>query len=612
MLASDDRDERPRRGRPGSPEGLGSRPGRSPLVLEAERRLLLERPGPRRRQGSSRPGARRSPSASWTVERARRPRRGRFGRSGARSCRPRRPSSWSRTRAIPRAMPSSTVSRSTPARASTPRHRQPRTDCPRAPARPRGRRPAPSPRTPSTTGARSRATGTPRPRLAGRQLLRERDERAARPAGALDPVDGRVVAHRDARACACATRSIPRATPSRTTSRFATRAARSWPRRPGSLPAAPRPTWTVTPPLAEDRSFTWTARASDGRRSSAPGALPPPSGSTPSPSRRRRRSRCCPRTGRWSRSGVRLWWSQNATSPDGLAAHLHVRARGGGRGRLDDAGRSGGGRRDATTRPRWTPSLDLADGAYHGGPAPPTRGRAGPWSPTARFDVLVDPATRRPDRPAARVAGDARVRLDWNASPEPDVTGYRVYRAHHVGRALRASRPRRRPPYEDLGLTNGMTYYYVVTALDARVGERALGRGGGPPEEPAVSWRRYASIRRRCSAGCLGSASRARASARSVLAHATLELERGRDPLSIDVASAPGARRRRRGRPPSARSATPTATGIADVRVRFPLRLVAALLSPGRTRSGSSAARAASISPVRRGSTWSRSRRRLR
>ena len=65
-------------------------------------------------------------------------------------------------------------------------------------------------------------------------------------------------------------------------------------------------------------------------------------------------------------------------------------------------------------------------------------------------------------------SGDAKVLLDWNDNNEPDLAGYNIYRSTtsgsgytKVNTSLQTS-----SDYNDTGVTNGTTYYYVVTAVD--------------------------------------------------------------------------------------------------------------------------------------------------
>lgn len=64
--------------------------------------------------------------------------------------------------------------------------------------------------------------------------------------------------------------------------------------------------------------------------------------------------------------------------------------------------------------------------------------------------------------------GDGTIDLDWADGGEADLGGYRVYRATFAGGAYTALNVTLLPAssYTDPGLQNGVTYYYVVTALD--------------------------------------------------------------------------------------------------------------------------------------------------
>jgi thermitase len=79
------------------------------------------------------------------------------------------------------------------------------------------------------------------------------------------------------------------------------------------------------------------------------------------------------------------------------------------------------------------------------------------------------PDTTPPAAPTGLVAtaGDARVDLAWNASPEPDLAGYAVFRStdgtnfFEITTALLAG-----AAFADTGVTNGTTYSYLVVAED--------------------------------------------------------------------------------------------------------------------------------------------------
>ena len=84
-----------------------------------------------------------------------------------------------------------------------------------------------------------------------------------------------------------------------------------------------------------------------------------------------------------------------------------------------------------------------------------------------------DSDTRAPARPAGLRAegGSGSVRLVWDPSPEEDLKGYNVFRGRSGNEYLKAN-PAIIPASGDptfldtLGLVNGETYHYVVTAVD--------------------------------------------------------------------------------------------------------------------------------------------------
>jgi fibronectin type 3 domain-containing protein len=80
------------------------------------------------------------------------------------------------------------------------------------------------------------------------------------------------------------------------------------------------------------------------------------------------------------------------------------------------------------------------------------------------------PTDASPSAPTGLIAtpGDAKIDLDWNDNGESDLDGYNVYRSEtsggpysQVNGSLVAT-----SNYTDTSLTNGTTYYYVVTAVD--------------------------------------------------------------------------------------------------------------------------------------------------
>ena len=83
------------------------------------------------------------------------------------------------------------------------------------------------------------------------------------------------------------------------------------------------------------------------------------------------------------------------------------------------------------------------------------------------------PTDAAPEAPTGLVAtpGDRQASLNWNDNTEPDIDGYNVYRSTDSGGS---PTPYTKvnvslvaiSEYTDTGLTGGVTYYYVVTAVD--------------------------------------------------------------------------------------------------------------------------------------------------
>jgi hypothetical protein len=157
----------------------------------------------------------------------------------------------------------------------------------------------------------------------------------------------------------------------------------------------------------------------------------------------------------------------NASSPDGLALTYGFE--------LDAVAADGTltpvehvtGTAEGVGQTSWTPSVDLPDGEYAWRAQASDPARSGPWMDTARFRVAVDVPPAPPTGLAA-APGDGTVSLRWIASPEPDVTAYRVYRGLVPGGPYAAVADVTALEFADLGLANGVTVYYVVTALDSR------------------------------------------------------------------------------------------------------------------------------------------------
>jgi hypothetical protein len=237
--------------------------------------------------------------------------------------------------------------------------------------------------------------------------------------------------------------------------------------------------WTV-PELAEDATYQWRARASDGQVSgewspwetfrvkAAPGPpslVSPPEGATVDDTRRPELV------------------VGNATSPRGrtLVYTLELFSETPGGPVLVDRAE---GVAEGLATTSWVAGPDLADGPYS------WRARAfdgqlyGPWMTTARFAVAVDEPPAPPTGLTA-VPGDRRVDLTWNASPEPDVVGYRLYRGLTAGGPYAAVADTTEPLYPDTGLTNGVTYFYVVGARDARFESGPSNEAAATPQAPS-------------------------------------------------------------------------------------------------------------------------------
>ena len=225
--------------------------------------------------------------------------------------------------------------------------------------------------------------------------------------------------------------------------------------------------WTVPVELSEDRVFEWASRASDGEAEgpwsapasfrvnavpdppTAPGLIAPPEGAVldvPRPE----------------------LIVSNATSPEGLTLtytfELYLVLEDGGLELLEAASGVPEGEDGQTL---WVPSQDLLDGAYSFRARAVDANQPGPWMESAHFGVALDAPPAPPEGLVAR-PGDAQVELSWDRHPEPDVAAYRVYRGDASGGPYARVADVTEPEYLDPGLMNGVTVYYVVTALDAR------------------------------------------------------------------------------------------------------------------------------------------------
>jgi hypothetical protein len=108
-------------------------------------------------------------------------------------------------------------------------------------------------------------------------------------------------------------------------------------------------------------------------------------------------------------------------------------------------------------------------------------------------------AARHPPRRGAPTGvpaggGDGQVSLNWADNGESDLAGYRVYRSTTSGSGYSQIASPGASAYTDNGVTNGTTYYYVVTAYDTSDNESGYSTeasatpqaGGGPTGLPLV------------------------------------------------------------------------------------------------------------------------------
>ena len=104
--------------------------------------------------------------------------------------------------------------------------------------------------------------------------------------------------------------------------------------------------------------------------------------------------------------------------------------------------------------------------------------------------VNGQPVTSAPSAPQNLVAssGNAQVSLSWSApltNGNSQITGYNVYRSTSSGAETFLASAGITTSYIDTSATNGLTYYYTVTAINA-IGESALSNEAyATPSAPA-------------------------------------------------------------------------------------------------------------------------------
>ena len=89
------------------------------------------------------------------------------------------------------------------------------------------------------------------------------------------------------------------------------------------------------------------------------------------------------------------------------------------------------------------------------------------------FTTAPDSTPPAPPAGLSATAGDGQAALDWADNAESDLAGYLVYRSNVSGGPYSLTASPLASAHTDLGLTNGETYYYVVTAVDVEGNESA-------------------------------------------------------------------------------------------------------------------------------------------
>ena len=107
------------------------------------------------------------------------------------------------------------------------------------------------------------------------------------------------------------------------------------------------------------------------------------------------------------------------------------------------------------------------------------------------FLDFCEPDTTAPAAPTAlaATAGDTTIDLTWNANSENDLAGYKLFRSEtaggpytQIGTGLLTG-----TAATDTGLTNGTTYYYVLTAVDVWNNESGDSNEASTTPEPGVN-----------------------------------------------------------------------------------------------------------------------------
>jgi subtilase family serine protease len=248
---------------------------------------------------------------------------------------------------------------------------------------------------------------------------------------------------------------------------------------------APDTAWSVPERLAENASFTWTARAHDGQAFgewTAPqdfqvNVLPDPPTMPMLVS---------PADGAMVEVAQPTLIVSNAASPEGLPLtytfEVYRRAAD---GTLTLVGDATGVAEGAETT-SWTLMDPLDEGTYSWRARATDLNQSGPWMSTAGFRVALDSAPAPPTGVAA-IPGDRQVTLAWSTHPETDVTGYRIRRSLTGGGPYAVVATTVHPSYTDTGLANGVTVHYVVTATDQHFESAPSAEVSATPQPPRLA-----------------------------------------------------------------------------------------------------------------------------
>lgn len=79
--------------------------------------------------------------------------------------------------------------------------------------------------------------------------------------------------------------------------------------------------------------------------------------------------------------------------------------------------------------------------------------------------VAIDSAPFRVDG-VRSITGDDRVTIEWRENQESDIAYYKIYRNDAPTGTFTLVGEVNSPPFVDLSVTNGVTYYYAVSAVD--------------------------------------------------------------------------------------------------------------------------------------------------